>query len=91
MPDNERALKPEDLTRLFVERANDRDAAGIAALYEEQAVMAYPPGSQTVGRDAIRALWEKVLANAPRRAGEVRLVGHRDEVLQLPHFHISRF
>ena len=66
MPDHERALKPEDLTRLFVERANEGDAAGIAALYEEQAVMAYPPGSQTVGRDAIRALWEKVLANAPR-------------------------
>ena len=64
MSDNEKATKPEDLTRLFVERANDGDAAGIAALYEEQAVMAYPPG-QTVGRDAIRALWEKVLANAP--------------------------
>jgi uncharacterized protein (TIGR02246 family) len=64
--DNEKALKPEDLTRLFVERANDRDAAGIAALYEENAVMAYPPGQMTVGRDAIRALWEAVLANAPR-------------------------
>ena len=62
---NEKALKPEDLTRLFVERANDGDAAGIAALYEEHAVMAYPPGQQTVGRDAIQALWEKVLANAP--------------------------
>jgi len=62
----EKALKPEDLTRLFVECANDGDAAGIAALYEEQAVMAYPPGSTTVGRDAIRVLWEKVLANAPR-------------------------
>ena len=65
MPDNDRALKPEDLTRLFVERANAGDAAGIAALYEENAVMAYPPGSQTTGRDAIRVLWEKVLANAP--------------------------
>lgn len=60
-----KATKPEDLTRLFVERANDRDAVGIAALYEEQAVMAYPPGEVTVGRDAIRELWEKVLANAP--------------------------
>lgn len=27
--------------------------------------MAYPAGRQTVGRAAIRALWEKVLANAP--------------------------
>lgn len=65
MPDHEMALKPEDLTRLFVDRANDGDAAGIAALYEEQAVMAYPPGGQTIGRDAIRVLWERVLANAP--------------------------
>ena len=59
------AAKPEDLTRLFVEAANRGDAAGVAALYEENAVMAYPPGGQTVGRAAIRALWEKVLANAP--------------------------
>ena len=27
--------------------------------------MAYPPGEVTVGRDAIRALWEQVLAKAP--------------------------
>jgi uncharacterized protein (TIGR02246 family) len=63
--ENEKALEPEDLTRLFVERANDGDADGIAALYEQDAVMAYPPGSQTVGRDAIRALWASVLAHAP--------------------------
>lgn len=61
----EKARKPEDLTRLFVERANAGDAAGIAELYEEDAVMAYPPGSVTVGRAAIRELWEKVLANRP--------------------------
>jgi uncharacterized protein (TIGR02246 family) len=60
-----KAAQPEDLTRLFVEAANRGDAAGVAALYEENAVMAYPPGGQTVGRAAIRALWEKVLANAP--------------------------
>ena len=57
---------PEDLTRLFVEHAQAGDAAGIASLYETGAVMAYPPGAQTTGREAIRALWEKVLANAPR-------------------------
>jgi ketosteroid isomerase-like protein len=57
--------RPEDLTRLFVERANAGDAEGIAAPYEEEAVMAYPPGSVTVGRQAIRELWEKVLEHAP--------------------------
>jgi ketosteroid isomerase-like protein len=63
--ENESALVPEDLTRLFVERANACDASGIAALYEQDAVMAYPPGRQTVGREAIRQLWERVLATAP--------------------------
>jgi ketosteroid isomerase-like protein len=73
MSATEKALKPEDLTRLFVERANARDAAGLAALYEEHAVMAYPPGDQTVGRDAIRALWEEILARAPRFEPEAPL------------------
>ncbi|AJP04292.1 ketosteroid isomerase [Streptomyces cyaneogriseus subsp. noncyanogenus] len=62
----EKAMQPEDLTRLFVERANAGDAAGLAALYEEEAVMAYPPGSVTVGRENIRGLFEKMLAQAPR-------------------------
>lgn len=62
----DKALRPEDLTRMFVERANAGDAAGVAALYEEDAVMAYPPGERTVGRPAIRALWERVLADGPR-------------------------
>ncbi|CAL9390719.1 hypothetical protein SUDANB6_01252 [Streptomyces sp. enrichment culture] len=66
MSDHEKAMKPEDLTRLFVERANAGDAAGLAALYEEEAVMAYPPGSVTAGRQAIRELFEKMLAGAPR-------------------------
>jgi uncharacterized protein (TIGR02246 family) len=66
MPEYEKAMRPEDLTRLFVERSNAGDAAGVAELYEEHAVMAYPPGGQTVGRDAIRALWERVLAGRPR-------------------------
>ncbi|MBQ0825453.1 YybH family protein [Streptomyces tagetis] len=70
MSENEKALRPEDLTRLFVERANAGDAAGLAALYEEDAVMAYPPGRVTTGRDAIRRLWEEVLAQAPRFAPE---------------------
>lgn len=66
MPNHEKAMRPEDITRLFVERSNAGDAAGVAALYAEDAVLAYPPGAVTVGREAIRELWEKVLANRPR-------------------------
>ncbi len=73
MTDRDTARQPEDLTRLFVECANAVDAAGIAALYEEDAVMAYPPGQVTVGRTAIEALWEQVLAHAPRFEPETPL------------------
>jgi uncharacterized protein (TIGR02246 family) len=73
MTEYARAMKPEDITRLFVERSNAGDAAGVAALYEEHAVLAYPPGEQTVGREAIRALWEKVLAHAPHFEPETPL------------------
>ena len=69
----EKAVTPEDITRLFVERSNAGDAAGVAELYEEDAVLAYPPGSVTVGRDAIRALWEKVLESAPHFQPETPL------------------
>jgi uncharacterized protein (TIGR02246 family) len=65
MNERDKAMKPEDLTRLFVERANARDAAGLAELYEEDAVMAYPPGGQTVGRAAIEKLWAELLPKMP--------------------------
>jgi ketosteroid isomerase-like protein len=61
----EKAHRPEDLTRLFVERANAKDADGLALLYEEDAVMAYPPGGQTRGREAIRKLWAELLPHMP--------------------------
>jgi len=67
------AQQPEDLTRLFVERANQGDAEGVAALYEQDAVMAYPPGKVTAGRDAIRQLWEQVLAGRPHFSPETPL------------------
>jgi ketosteroid isomerase-like protein len=62
MAEHEKAYTPEDLTRLFVAFANVGDAEGVATLYEEDAVLAYPPGGRTVGRPAIQALWGKVLA-----------------------------
>jgi ketosteroid isomerase-like protein len=56
------ATEPEDIARLFVERANARDLDGLVALYEPDAVLGYPPGETTVGRDAIRAVYEQMLA-----------------------------
>jgi uncharacterized protein (TIGR02246 family) len=83
MPEPETAATPEDLTRLFVERANAGDIDGLVALYEPDAVLAYPPGEVSTGRDAIRAVFEKMLANRPHfepepplptvRAGELAL------------------
>lgn len=60
---NKRAAhEPEDLARLFVELANAGDAAGLTGLYEENAVLAYPPGSLTVGHGAIRKLFDQMVA-----------------------------
>jgi len=60
----EGALQPEDLARLVVERANAGDLDGLAALYEVDAVLAFPPGQTTTGRKAIRAVYEQALANS---------------------------
>ncbi|WP_207838364.1 YybH family protein [Williamsia soli] len=70
MTNRETAQHPEDLTRLFVERSNAGDAEGVALLYAEDAVMAYPPGQHTVGRAAIRELWEGVLSHNPHFEAE---------------------
>ncbi|MBA4021097.1 MAG: DUF4440 domain-containing protein [Gordonia sp.] len=70
MNNRETAQRPEDLTRLFVERSKAGDAEGVALLYAEDAVMAYPPGKQTVGRAAIAQLWAEVLAHKPRFEAE---------------------
>jgi uncharacterized protein (TIGR02246 family) len=64
MPERERARDPEDLTRLFVQRAKDGDAEGLTELYAPDAVMAYPPGQETVGREAIRTVLEQLLAGS---------------------------
>jgi uncharacterized protein (TIGR02246 family) len=73
MTSTDKAMQPEDITRLFVERSNAGDADGVAALYEEDAVMAYPPGKQTVGRAAIREMWASVLQHRPHFEQETPL------------------
>ena len=60
------ARTPEDVSRLFVEYANARDAEGMTELYEPDAVVAYPPGQITTGRAAILELYKKFVANAPQ-------------------------
>jgi hypothetical protein len=48
----EKAMSPEDITRLFVERSNAGDAAGVAALYEPTR---YWPTHRALRRRAGRA------------------------------------
>ena len=63
MTGRERAQRPEDLARLFVERANAHDAEGLAELYEPDAILGYPAGSQTAG---IQAVLAQLPAGGPR-------------------------
>lgn len=83
----ETAMQPEDLARFFVERANAGDAEGLAELYEPDAVLAFPPGQVTTGRQAIRVVYEELLATKPQfglgqqlktlRAGKLALTSTR--------------
>lgn len=68
----ERARQPEDLDRLFLERANAGDVEGVVDLYEPGAVLAFPPGRLTAGRAAIREVYADLLASRPRLTGEIR-------------------
>lgn len=71
--EHEPALEPEDLARFFIERANAGDVDGLAALYEPDAVLAFPPGPITIGRQAIHRVYEELLASRPTfAAGEQR-------------------
>jgi ketosteroid isomerase-like protein len=62
------AWQPEDLARLFVQRANAGDVEGMVALYEPGAVLAFPPGTVSTGTDAIRAAYEGLVAGRPTLA-----------------------
>jgi len=68
----ERALAPEDLDRLFLERANAGDVDGVVALYETDAVLALAPGRLAVGTEAIRRVYAELLASPPSFTGVIR-------------------
>ena len=61
MSAEKRAMQPEDVTRLVTERLNAGDSTGVAALYEQEAVLAYPVDRPVTGRDAIRAVYQTMV------------------------------
>jgi ketosteroid isomerase-like protein len=70
---HEPAKEPEALGRFFVERANAGDVEGLVALYEPTAVLAFPAGQVTTGHDAIRRVYQELLADRPKLApGQIR-------------------
>lgn len=83
----ESARVPNDLERLFVDRANAGDVEGLVALYEEDAVLAYGDGTVATGRDQIREILVELLAARPRldpsrqapalRSGDIALTSSR--------------
>ena len=60
-----RATDPNDLARFFVDRANAGDVEGLVALYEPNAVLAFPEGTIAEGHAEIRAVYEDFLARSP--------------------------
>jgi ketosteroid isomerase-like protein len=77
------ATKPDDVTRLIVERLNAGDAAGVAALYEPHAVLAYPADQSTTGREAIQAIYQRMVDAGIKFAIEAPLPTVRFEDLAL--------
>jgi ketosteroid isomerase-like protein len=59
------ATTPDDLGRFFVERANAGDVDGLVALYEPEAVLAFPSGDVAIGHAEIRAIYADLLSGAP--------------------------
>jgi ketosteroid isomerase-like protein len=78
-----KATQPEDVTRLVAERLNAGDAAGVAALYEPQAVLAYPADRPVAGREAIQGIYQQMVDAAVKFAVETPLPTVRFEDLAL--------
>jgi len=72
MSQRRRAIEPEDLGRLFMERGNAGDLDGLVELYEPTAVLAFPSGKVTIGRQAIRRVYAELLGTKPKFQGEVQ-------------------
>jgi SnoaL-like domain len=66
------AVEPEDLGRMFLERASAGDVEGVVALYEPEAVLESPPGRVAIGVAAMRLVYQVLLADKPQFSGDVR-------------------
>jgi ketosteroid isomerase-like protein len=66
------AAEPEDLARLFLDRANAGDVEGVVALYEPDAVLALAGGEVVAGHAAIRGFYSELLAAGRRFGGDIR-------------------
>jgi ketosteroid isomerase-like protein len=78
-----KAMRPDDVTRLVTERLNAGDAAGVAALYEPQAVLAYPTDRPVTGQEAIQAIYQQMVGAGVKFALETPLPTVRFEDLAL--------
>jgi ketosteroid isomerase-like protein len=72
MSPKQKARSPEELDRLFLERAGSGDVEGILDLFEPDAVLAFPPGRLTVGREKMRDIYSDLLGRRSRFEGVVR-------------------
>jgi ketosteroid isomerase-like protein len=61
-----KAKVPNDLEKLFVQRANVGDVDGLVALYEPDAVVACGKGQVAIGHKHIRECFVRFLAERPR-------------------------
>jgi ketosteroid isomerase-like protein len=59
---SETARDPQDLARFLIARQRERDADGMAALYELDAVLDCGGGQLARGRDAIRTFYADLIA-----------------------------
>ncbi|SRR5712691_9978159 len=82
-PEPTPAMQPEDLGRFFLERANAGDVEGLVALYEPEAVLAFPPGRLATGHEEIRKVYTELLADRPTfsSAGQPPAIRHGDLAL----------
>jgi ketosteroid isomerase-like protein len=69
---SESARDPNDLERLFVERANAGDVDGLVALYEPSAVLVPARGKRIAGTKQLRSFFAGFLKNRPRLARSIQ-------------------